>query len=279
MAIKVSGTEVINDQRQLVNITDTEGKSSAFFPSASAITTTINFTTPFMTSTLSAATTFSVSGEAAGKSAILCLDTSSNSYTPTFPSSFNWEDGTEPTWSTYRKWQIHMIYHSSNRIDAVGIGFDAQSSQPTESISLSGTTSSPVYHFDMAGGDNYPLIMGWTFGSDGNIYKYEYIYNVGGGGTYLHTSSQWNNITPSQTYYIRVTNFGGSHNLSTADSDTINSWIALSSDRTFRVRDATTPLNSYADRNAVIKVEISPNSNGSPISATGYYNIYWSGLA
>ena len=170
-----------------------------------------------------------------------------------------------------------MIYHSSNRIDAVGIGFDAQSTQPTESVSLSGTTSTPVYHFDMPG--TGPLIMGWRFGSDGNIYKYEDINNIGGSGNYLHTSSQWNNITPSQTYYIRVTNFGGSHNLSTGDSDTINSWIALSSNRDFRVRDATTPVSSYADRNAIIKVEISPNSNGSPVSATGYYELAWSGTA
>lgn len=276
MAISISGTNVIDDQRKLVNITDAEGEFLGFNPSASAITNNINFTTPFMTTTLSAATTFTVSGEAAGKSAILCLDTSSTGYAPTFPSSFNWEDGTEPTWSTYRKWQIHMIYHSSSRIDAVGIGFDAQSTQPTESVSLSGTTSTPVTFFDMGGTND--LVMGWRFGSDGNIYKYEDINNIGGQGMYLHTSSQWNNITPSQTYYIRVTNFGGTKNLSTSDSDTINSWITLSSNRDFRVRDSR-DRTTYADEDCVIKVEISPNSSGSPISATGYYRMEYSGTA
>lgn len=276
MAIKISGTEVIDDQRKLVNITDATGKSADFFPAATTITNNINFTTPFMTTTLSAATTFTVSGESAGKSAILCLDTSSTGYAPTFPSSFNWEDGTEPTWSTYRKWQIHMIYHSSNRIDAVGIGFDAQSTQPTETVGLSGTTSSPVYHFDMAGTDD--LVMGWRFGSDGNIYKYESIYNIGGSGIYLYSSTEWNNITPSQTYYIRVTNFGGTKNLSTGDSDTINSWIALSSNRDFRVRDIR-DVTTYADENMVMKVEIASDSSGSNILDTGYYECAYSGTA
>lgn len=276
MAIKISGTDVIDDSRKLVNITDAEGEFLGFNPSATAITNTINFTTPFMTTTLSAATTFIVSGEAAGKSAILCLDTSSTGYAPTFPSSFNWEDGTEPTWSTYRKWQIHMIYHSSGRIDAVGIGFDAQSTQPTETVGLSGTTSTPVTFFDMGGTND--LVMGWRFGSDGNIYKYEDINNIGGSGIYLHTSTQWNNITPSQTYYIRVTNFGGTKNLSTGDSDTLNSWIALSSNRDFRVRDSR-DQTTYADENMVMKVEIASDSGGSNILATGYYECVYSGTA
>ena len=106
MAIKVNGTAVIDDSRGLVNVTDATGMFGGFYPSPSTITTNINFTTPFMTVTLAGATTFTVSGTSSGKSAVLCLDTSSTGHAPTFPSDFNWEDGTEPTWATYRKWQI-----------------------------------------------------------------------------------------------------------------------------------------------------------------------------
>ena len=279
MAIKISGTEVINDQRQLVNITDaTVTAGDGYSAKTYAITNNINFTQPFMTCSLTAATTFTVSGEAEGKSAILILDTATTPYTPTWPSAINWEDNTEPTWSTYRKWQIHFYCVSSSRIDAFAIGFDAQSTQPTESISLEGTTSDAEDFYDRATSNNHDLIMGWRFGSDGNIYKYESIYNVGGNGLYLHSSSKWNNITPSQTYYIRVTNFGGTTNLSTSDSDTINSWIALSSNRDFRVRDSRN-LTQYADENMIMKVEIASDSGGSNIEATGYYECRYSGLA
>jgi hypothetical protein len=278
MAIKVNGTEVIDDTRGLVNVTDATGVFGGFNPSPSTITTNINFTTPFMAITLTGATTFTVSGTSSGKSAILCLDTSSTGHAPTFPSDFNWEDGTEPTWATYRKWQIHMIYHSVGRIDVTAIGFDAQNNQPTEAVGLSGTSGSPVTFTDMPSTNNHDLVMGWEFAADGNIYKYESIYNVGGQGRYLHTSTQWNNITPSQTYYIRVQNSGGSKNLSASDSDTINSWIALSSNREFQVRDSR-DITIYADENAIIKVEIASDSGGSNILATGYYELYYIGNA
>jgi hypothetical protein len=280
MAIKVNGTEVIDDSRGLLNVTDATGKFGEFYPSPATITTNINFTTPFMTVTLSGATTFTSSGTTAsgGKSAILCLDTSSTGHTPTFPSSFNWEDDTDPTWSSYRKWQIHMIHHSVGRIDATAIGFDAQSSQPTEAVALSGTTGTPITFTDFPGSNNNDLVMGWEFASDGNIYKYESVYNIGGQGRYLHSSTQWNNITPSQTYYIRVTNFGGTKNISTSDSDTLNSWIALTSNREFQVRDSR-DITTYADENCVIKVEISSNSGGSTILDTGYYEMRYIGNA
>lgn len=277
MAIKVSGTTVIDNSRKFENITSTDSMVfSDFYPNASTITTTINFTTPFMFCGLTGNTTFSLSGAVEGKSAVLCLDLSTTPHAPTFPSEFNWANGTEPTWANYRRWQIHMIVLSNTRVDCTAFGFNALSSTPTESVTLSGTSGSPVTHADLAASNLHDLVMGWTFGSDGNIYKYESIYNVSGSGTYLHTSSQWNNITPSQTYYIRVQNVGGTNNLSVSDSDSINSWIALSTTRTFRVRDSS-DIDTYADRDAVIKVEISSTSNGSNIVATGYYRSWWTG--
>jgi len=279
MAIKVNGTEVITDSRKLVNIVDTDSTiSSDFYPNSTVITNTINFTTPFMTATLAGNTTFSISGAAAGKSAVLVMDISTTPHAPTFSSEFNWADGTEPTWSDYRKWQIHMICHDSNRVDATAFGFSALASTPTEAVALSGTSSSPVFFQDFPTTNNHDLVMGWEFAADGNIYKYESVYNVSGSGRYLHTSTQWNNITPSQTYYIRVQNSGGTKNLSVPDSDTINSWIALTSNREFQVRDSR-DITLYADENAVIKVEIASDSGGSNILATGYYEMRYVGNA
>ena len=171
-----------------------------------------------------------------------------------------------------------MIHHSVGRIDATAIGFDAQSSQPTEAVALSGTTGTPITFTDFPGSNNNDLVMGWEFAADGNIYKYESVYNIGGQGRYLHSSTQWNNITPSQTYYIIVTNFGGTKNISTSDSDTLNSWIALTSNREFQVRDSR-DITTYADENCVIKVEISSNSGGSTILDTGYYEMRYIGNA
>lgn len=279
MAIKVNGTEVITDSRKLVNIADTIGMvSSDFYPNSTAITNTINFTTPFMTVTLAGNTTFSISGAAAGKSAVFAMDISTTPHAPTFPTEFNWADGTEPTWSDYRRWQIHMICHDANRVDATAFGFSALTSTPTESVTLSGTSGSPIHFTDFPTDNNNDLVMGWEFAADGNIYKYESVYNVSGQGRYLYTSTQWNNITPSQTYYIRVTNVGGTKNLSVSDSDTINSWIALTSNREFRVRDSR-DVTIYADENCEIKVEIASDSGGSNILATGYYEMKYVGNA
>lgn len=279
MAIKVNGTEVISDQRKLNNIADTDSMLfSDFYPNSTSIFSAINFNTPFMTTVLNANRTFTFSGGLIGKSAILCLDLSTAPYTPAFPAAFNWAGGSEPTWTNYRRWQIHMIVSTASRVDCTAFGFSALSSTPTESVSLGGTTSNPESMFDQAGSNNHDLVMGWRFGSDGNIYKYEYIYNVGGNGMYLYQSTKWNNITPSQTYYIRVTNYGGTENLSASDSDSINSWIALSSNRDYRVRDDR-DLTTYADENMIMKVEIASDSGGSNILATGYYECEWNGLA
>ena len=48
MAIKIDGTTVIDTSRHLANITDCDGTAMGWFPTASSITSTINFTTPFI---------------------------------------------------------------------------------------------------------------------------------------------------------------------------------------------------------------------------------------
>lgn len=276
MAILINGTSVISDTRKLENITNATGGVGHWAPSPSTITDNINFTTPFMTCSLTAATTFTESGYSEGKSAILILDTSTNAYTPTWSANVNWDGNTEPTWATYRYWLIRFYCAPSNEIRASAVGYTSQASPPTETISLEGTTSVPETFFDSGSGIQ-DLVMGWTFNSDGNVYKYESIYNVGGSGTYLHSSTTWNNITPSTTYYIRVSNFAD-NTLSISDSDTLNTWLALTTTRTFRYRDSR-PLNSYGQAMGTMKVEIASDSGGSNILATGYYECEWAGTA
>ena len=279
MAIKISNTDVINNSRNLVNITDMDAHYNSFSAKAEIITSTINFTTPFMTTTMTAATTYGVSGEAEGKSAILILDTTTNPYAPTFPSAINWEDNTEPTWANYRKWQIHFHVISGTRIDATAIGFDALSSTPTEAIGLSGTSGTPITFMDQGSGVQ-DLVMGWVFDADGNIYKYESVYNVGGQGKYLYSSSQWNNITPSTAYYIKFSNHSGNTMSTSPSSDTsgVGIWMSLATDKKFYFRDSR-DITSYADEDGTVKVEISTTSNGSNIVATGYYECKWAGTA
>lgn len=279
MAIQISGTTVISDTRKLENIVDCTGTFEDFHSNPVTIVDNINFTNPMMILIMSGNVTFTESGIAEGRTCTLLLDTSSSTHTPTFSSTINWPDNTEPTWGDYQHWMITFHAVSATEVRANAVGYtETTAPPPTETIGLSGTTSTPITFFDMAGSNNNDLIMGWRFGSDGNIYKYEFIYNVGGGGMYLYSSTQWNNITPSTTYYIRVTNFAGTKNLSVSDSDTLNSWIALSSNRDFRVRDSR-DLLSYADENMVMKVEIASDSGGSNILATGYYECEYSGLA
>ena len=280
MAIKVSGTEVIDNSRKLTNVADMQGNYSGFKPVAAGATDNISFENPVTTCVLSADTTFTESGTGTSgrPTCTLLLDTSTSAYTPTFSSAINWENNTEPTWATYRKWQItfHEITDSPLRIDASAVGFSAQNSQPTESVTLEGTTSSPERLRDDTG--IVPFVAGWRFKSDGNVYKYESPNNVSGNGEYVHSTTTWNNITPSQTYYIRVTNYSGGANLDTGISDTLNTWLALNTTRSFLYKD-TRAITSYADTNGIFKAEISSTSNGSNIVATGYYQVYWSGTA
>jgi hypothetical protein len=279
MAIKVSGTEVIDNDRKLVNIADMQGNYGAFRPINATATNNIGFENPVMNCVLSADTTFTESGTGtSGKpTCTLLLDTTTSAHTPTFSSAINWENNTEPTWSTYRKWQItfHEITDSPLRIDAAAVGFSAQNAQPSEAVTLDGTTSSPERLRDDPG--IAPFIAGWRFKSDGNVYKYESPNNVSGNGEYLFSTTTWNNITPSQTYYIRVTNYSGT-NLDVTESDSLNTWLSLDQTRTFEYKD-TRAVNSYADTDGVFKAEISSTSNGSNIVATGYYQVYWIGTA
>lgn len=137
--------------------------------------------------------------------------------------------------------------------------WDNTGNTPTETVSLSGSSGFPVYALGLT--PQVSIVIGWEFRSDGSIWRI-------GATTGDAQDGSWVSATPSQTYYIRfTTNSGDSPDTgSPANSDTLNTWHALSA-----TRDAkwAVPANTFA--NGSVKVEISDDSSGSPILATGYY--------
>lgn len=280
MAIKVSNTIIIDDDFTVSNVADTSGFYDDLHAIATATTNNINFTTPIMTCTLSAATTFTVSSGATGRSCMLLLDTSSVPYAPTWPSDINWINNTEPTWSSYQHWQITFLYVDTNDIRGTAVGFTG--STPTESISLHGTGNAAGGSQANSTTTSMPptadAIFGMRFLADGNIEKYTNGTAQGQTGYWTFSTSKWNNITPSQTYYIRASNDNGNLSfpmtLSTSGSDSasINTWVALTGSPQFRYR-VNGPRSTVGTLEGIMKIEIASDSSGSNIVATGYY--YW----
>ena len=287
MAIKISGTEVIDINRNLQNIAGANGTYGNFHPSAASIGTALNFSTPMMTKILSANTTFTESNKAAGKSAMLLLDTSSNFYTPTFSSDIKWEGGTTPTWSGYRYWQIALQCVDSTTARGVAKGYESTGGgSPSETISLSGTSGTPNFYFSSNTPiftnnppTGYDLTMGFEFKANGILYTYELTNGPPAGlaSVQPYITGEWCNVTPTTTYYIRATtvahtgrppNYG----------DSLNTWLALSSDRGW-YHQSTTVYGAYGYEEYTLKVEIASDSGGSNILDTGYYTFAWEGGA
>lgn len=89
-------------------------------PEVSTITTAIDMNKPFMSVTLSAATTFTATNLAEGRVSILKFKPAS--YTPTWPTEINWADATEPTWANYNTWVISLVCDSGTDILASATG-------------------------------------------------------------------------------------------------------------------------------------------------------------
>lgn len=283
MAIKVSSTTIIDDNFEVINLADTSGFYDDLHSIVVTATNNINFATPVMTCTLTAATTFTSTGGGTGKTCMLLLDTSSTPYAPTFPSDINWQNNTEPTWSTYQHWQITFLYVDSNDIRASAVGFTG--STPSEVVSLHGTGNTFATADDTS--TSMPVtadcICGMRFRADGNIEKYTNGVAVGGqSGYWTYSTSKWNNITPSQTYYIRAQNDNANMpipmTLSTNRSSSLNTWVALTSSPQFRY-EISGPRINVGTLYGCMKIEIASDSGGSNIIATGYYVWEVSGTA
>jgi len=200
VAIKIAGTTVISDGKAFLNIESTTGQHGDLHSSASVITNAITFTAGIQSCIMTANQTFTISGDAEGRTTAVLLDTGTTPYVPTFPSSITWNGG-EPTWSGHRYWQITIISRDTYQTaTAVGYG-SSGSTPPTEAISLEGTSGSPMFHSVFAG--TSPMIGGWKFDTDGNVYTYDGGGNIGGNGYTLHSTSTWNNITPS-THQLHI---------------------------------------------------------------------------
>lgn len=124
MAIKVGGTTVINDSREIRNATDIAGKYDDFFPNTSTITTQLDFSKPLMTLNMTGGVTFTATEFLAGRLSTLILDTSASAHTPTFPGSIEFSPSA-PTWSTYRYWTISFVCISGSAARAFANGFSA----------------------------------------------------------------------------------------------------------------------------------------------------------
>jgi hypothetical protein len=132
MAIKVSGTTVIDDTRKVItginSGTGLNGSYSNFHPDGiDTITTAIDFHKPVMKLAMTGNVTFTTTNTQLGATATLLLDTSTSGHTPTFGSEVMF--GVTPTWSNNRHWQITFTCTNNLGADvrATAIGFDEPS--------------------------------------------------------------------------------------------------------------------------------------------------------
>lgn len=74
--------------------------------SAAATSQTFDMNDPMTHMTMTAATTFTATNLAAGKTSMMVLDTTASAYTPSWVADIKWPDATEPTWADYRYWIV-----------------------------------------------------------------------------------------------------------------------------------------------------------------------------
>jgi hypothetical protein len=270
MPIIVRDTEVIDDSGVLQNITGANGTYTTFYPLATIITNTLNFDTPMMTLLMSSNVTFGESNKGSGKSAMLLLDTSSNGYTPTFSTNIKWQAGITPSWENFRYWQIALQSVDGTNVRAIALGYESTAVVPTETITLSGTLVNPEQTVFVTSRNNYVRV-GIIFGVLGQIRQTATV-----SGLEEAPFGNWCNVVPSQTYYIRCTYESGI--VIVDDEDPLDTWLALSTGRSFMRIDTRNSL-SYGDASGVFRIDIASDSGGGNILATGYYQIEYSGLA
>jgi hypothetical protein len=121
-------------------------------------------------------------------------------------------------------------------------------------FALSGTTGSPN---TVTTSDTAANWSGWRFSAAGNVFK-----NETGSFTAFNFGTEYANTTPPATW-IRITANAGD-NPSTGIS--LGVWLEINVDRDFIWNRST--LGNTAGS---VKVEISSDSGGSTILATGYY--------
>ena len=135
------------------------------------------------------------------------------------------------------------------------IGFWSSPVGYADVITLSGTTSVPNEASILTTAPD-PAFCEWEFRANGTVYNSE----VG----QFQDGVEWSDLQDSPTagFWIRATLDSGT---TPSDGDVMNTWISLFTNRSWGLN--ITEFDDFFD----LKIEISPNSSGSPIVATGYY--------
>ena len=145
MAIKVSGTTVIDNNLAVIDVTDVKGEYTSLHPVAMTIGTVIDMSSPLMVSVLTANRTFSVSNLSTGHIAILLLDVGADGNTPTFPSSIKWPGDTTPSFSGTREWLIGLTCWDDSTIRATATGWGSQGvATPTADLTMAVNPNQPA---------------------------------------------------------------------------------------------------------------------------------------
>jgi len=85
--------------------------------------TTFDVNKPMHHFTMTGAATFTGVGIAAGKTAMMVLDTSATPHTPSWNADIKWPEATEPTWADYRYWIVSFTCLNGTTILASASGY------------------------------------------------------------------------------------------------------------------------------------------------------------
>ena len=265
MAIKISGTEVINDSRAVVNMSNIEGKYSQFHGSATIITTVLDMSKPIMRRTLSAPTTFTASNIATGKCAILMLDVSSSGHLPTWPSSIQWPgDGTEPDWDAtgVQHWLVGFTCWDNTTIRATATGWGAGSGTPANDMEYTMTVGNVGY--------TATALFGRNAGGTGSP------YGAGAFGS-LDTNAVPTGIYSSPAGTVRSMTFRDGYLYQSSQQDD-EFWLQLQNNSSYYPNQAPTTSGDGTGWSILTWDTDSDSSNGSQVQsrATSTYSTFLS---
>ena len=208
-------------------------------------------------------TSFTESNKALGKASILILDTGTAGYTPTFSANIEWANDTTPTWSNNRYWHIGLMCWNGTTVRAVASGYGSTGGSPSETISLSGTSSVPNSYSGITVAPQSAFAAIKTK-ADGTIWG---ALN-GQDDVQINAGTEWCNVAPASpgSYYIRCTVVSGT--LDAISSDNTGTWEPMNN---AYIWGASATNGNRGPIPVKLKLEISTTSNGSNIVATGYY--------
>lgn len=143
-------------------------------------------------------------------------------------------------------------------------------------VTLRGTSGSPITYFDDSqsfGVSFGTASAGLRFQTDGDLVKYS-------NSTQVDTTEWYNGATIVGSYWVKATNSGvpsvngDGYGFTSANiGDALNTWHSLSSERTFYCIAQCTNTLGTASIEKTLKVEISSDSSGNTVLATGYYRV------